>query len=71
MGVPMVSSAQQAKVVDLGSSAVGPVLDVMSIAPAGRDLAAGMGAVLIALFEGPAEGIGNDAGGAADLDGSR
>ena len=53
MSSSMVPSAQQAQVAQSGWPAVGPVPDVVGVAPAGGHIAAGVGAVPIALVEGP------------------
>src|SRR5690348_4342612 len=44
----VVSAAEQDAVGDVGGAAVGPVLDVVGIAPAGRGVAAGPDAVPVA-----------------------
>jgi hypothetical protein len=56
VGLAVVVSAEQAEVVGGGGSALGPVGEVVVVAPAGGNIAAGVGAVLVPLVEGPPEG---------------
>ena len=60
MGVPVVFAAQQPQVGRLGSATVGPVLDVMGVAPAGGDVTSGVSAALVSQVQGPAQGRRDD-----------
>ena len=64
----VVGPAEEFEVGEVGGAAVFPVPDVVSFAEAGRDGAAGFGAVAVAGDERPPERAGNVAGGAADVD---
>jgi len=55
VGVAVVSSTKEPQVGHLGLPPIGPVLDVVGIAPAGGDLTAGVGAVAVPKVQGFAE----------------
>jgi hypothetical protein len=54
--------------VEVGGSGVGPVADVVGVAPAGGSVAVGFGAVFVAGDERFPELVGDGSGGAADVD---
>ena len=64
----VVGAAEQDPVVEAGGSAVGPVGDVVHVAPAGRPVAAGEGAAEVAELDGASEFFGEDPDGAADVE---
>lgn len=62
----MVVGTQERGVVEVGPATVGPVDEVVGVAPAGRPGAVGEGAALVAVVEGPDLGTGEEPTGAAD-----
>src|SRR5438034_11491297 len=68
---PMVPATEQDEIAEVGRTAMDPVHEVMSIAPGRRALTTGPAAVTVANPEGPAQGVGDHALAAADVDGHR
>ena len=64
----VVAAAEQHQVVEVGGAAVLPGCEVMRVAPAGRPLAAGEGAVPVTVHEGASLGFGDEAGVAAEVE---
>ena len=65
---PVVLGAQQHQVVQGGRAAVGPVPDVVGVAPAGGSAAAGERAAAVAHDQRPPQRGRDDAGAAADVE---
>src|SRR5713226_10631209 len=64
----MVAPTQQAGVGEVGFATIGPMDDVVPVAPIGRPVAAREAAVLVSNDERAAERSGHRAGAAADVD---
>ena len=64
----MVVAAEQDGVVEVGGAAVGPVVDVVGVAPARWSVAAGEGAAAVAQHEGASERAGDEAALSADVE---
>ena len=56
MGHPVVAAAEKPQVGGFGRAAVGPMDEVVGVAPAGGNIAARVGAALVPLVEGAAQG---------------
>jgi hypothetical protein len=69
VGVPVVVAAEQDHVVDVGVAAVGPVPDVVGVAPLGWAVSAAGDVATVAGVEGPPLGGGGEAVGAAQVQG--
>ena len=68
VGGAVVAAAEECEVGEVGGACVGPVFDVVGVAPAVGSLASGALAVLVACVEGAA-GCGWDgAGGSSDVE---
>jgi len=68
VGGAVVAAAEELGVGEAGGSAVGPVLDVVSVAPGRRDAASRVRAPTFAGVEGSTQGSGDGAGGPADIE---
>lgn len=69
MGQGVVEPAEEPKIAGLGFPEIGPVLDVVNIAPAGVTIASSLpGAVEVSGDDGPAHCGGDDPGTPADVD---
>ena len=71
MGQGVVVSAEEFEVGEGGGSTVGPMLDVVGVAPAVVPVAAGMLTVPVAGDQGSSHGGGDDPGGPSDVEGFR
>jgi hypothetical protein len=64
----VVAPAAELQVVEAGCSVVGPVGDVVSVAPVRWGIAAGFDAATVADLEGPAQGGGHEPGATAEIE---
>lgn len=60
VGLAVVSSTKQTQIGGFGAAPIGPMSDVVGVAPAGGDVAARVGAAAVAQLQRPPQRGGND-----------